>query len=430
MTANQVLPLRWRSDKPDFDAYTQPMLCYGLGRSYGDSCLNDKGILIDTSYLGRYISFDDQRGILRCEAGVSLADILKLIVPRGWFLPVTPGTKFVTVAGAIANDVHGKNHHRSGNFGCHVTCFELLRSNGERLLCSPEHNKEFFSATIGGMGLTGIILWAEFLLKKIANPYIDKESIKLTDLKEFFEVAADSDKKFEYTVAWIDCLAKGKKIGRGHFYRGNHAGPEITRKFRYKTEGFKPFVPLDMPSILLNSLSMRAFNSTYYHSQAAKHTRKLVSYDPFFYPLDFLESWNRMYGKRGFLQYQCAVPPAQEHEVIKELLGRVSLAGAGSFLVVLKKFGEVASPGMMSFPMPGSTLAMDFPYKGEKTLILLDELDRVVQGCGGRVYPAKDARMSASSFQNYYPQWEKFSKYIDPKFSSSFWRRVTGAFQR
>jgi FAD/FMN-containing dehydrogenase len=419
-----VQPVYWRSDLPDLARLDESALPFAYGRSYGDSCLNAGGIALDVRHLQNFISFDEERGLLRCEAGVSLADILEVMVPRGWFLPVTPGTKFVSVGGAIANDIHGKNHHREGTFGCHVTRFELLRSNGERLICSPEENRELFEATIGGLGLTGLIIWAEFRMKRIANPYIDADYIRFESLREFFEITRASDKDFVYTVSWVDILVGGEKLCRGIFMRGNHnTSPELATKPLKKPLPLA--VPVDFPSFVLNRLTVKAFNELYYRKQIPKQVHKVVSYDPFFYPLDSIHSWYRMYGKRGFLQYQFVVPFESGDEAMREILGRIRRSGEGSFLTVLKTFGDIRSPGMLSFPRPGLTLALDFAYGGAKTLRLLDDLDRLVLEYGGAVYPAKDARMSAESFQAFFPRWKEFARYVDPKFSSSFWRRVS-----
>lgn len=421
---SQVIPVYWRDELPDFRALEQPVLPYGYGRSYGDSCLNEGGVTLDVSRLKRFIAFNEETGLLRCEAGVSLAEILAVMVPRGWFLPATPGTKFVSVGGAIANDVHGKNHHKGGTFGCHITQFELLRSNGDHLLCSPTENTEMFRATIGGLGLTGIILWAEFRLKPIVNPYIDSDSIRFDSLDEFFELTAESDKDYEYTVSWVDILIGGPGLCRGKFSRGNHNTSKALAAKPMK----KPLplaVPINLPAFTLNSLTVKAFNEAYYHIQREKRVHKIVSYEPFFYPLDSIHEWYRLYGKRGFLQYQFVVPFNSAHEAMREILGQVRQSGEGSFLTVLKTFGDIQSPGMLSFPRPGLTLALDFSYQGKKTLRLLESLDNIVLQSGGVVYPAKDARMTAESFQKYYPQWKEFEHYIDPKFSSSFWRRVT-----
>jgi FAD/FMN-containing dehydrogenase len=361
---------------------------------------------------------------VRCEAGVSLAEILDIMVPRGWFLPVTPGTKFVSVGGAIANDIHGKNHHRSGTFGCHVTRFELLRSNGQRLICSPDQHSELFRATIGGLGLTGIIVWAEFRLKPIINPYIDMDHIRFSSLDEFFEISAASDQDFEYTMSWVDVLIGGKGLCRGIFMRGNHNQSRALASKPLKKR-LPLALPFNFPTFVLNTLTVKAFNQLYYHAQFSTKVHKTVPYDPFFYPLDSIHNWYRMYGKRGFLQYQCVVPFEHDREAMSEILARIRHSGEGSFLTVLKEFGHIQSPGMLSFPRPGLTLALDFAYGGQKTLQLLDELDNIVMHSGGAVYPAKDARMSAASFQAFFPQWKEFAQHIDPHFSSSFWRRAT-----
>jgi len=420
----QVETVYWRSELPDIAHDEQSVLPFGYGRSYGDSCLNEGGISIDVSHLRRFISFDEEQGILCCEAGVSLAEVLELAVPRGWFIPVSPGTKFVSVGGAIANDVHGKNHHRAGTFGCHVTRFELLRSNGERLICSPQKNVDLFRATIGGLGLTGIILWAEFQLKPIVNPYIDMEHIRFSSLDEFVQISAEADRKYDYTVSWVDILIGGKELCRGIFMAGNNnASRELAAKKPKKKLSL--VVPFDFPSFVLNPLTVRSFNELYYHSQLSKRVHKVVHYEPFFYPLDSIHEWNRMYGKQGFLQYQFVVPFENGFEAMREILGRIRQSGEGSFLTVLKTFGDIKSPGMLSFPRPGLTLALDFAYGGQKTLQLLDDLDKVVRESGGAVYPAKDARMSAESFQAFFPRWQEFVQYVDPHFSSSFWRRVS-----
>lgn len=421
---SQVQSIYWRSELPDLSNLEQPVLPYAYGRSYGDSCLNEGGISLDISHLRRFISFDENTGHLRCEAGVSLAEILEVMVPRGWFLPVSPGTRFVSVGGAIANDIHGKNHHRAGTFGCHVTCFELLRSNGERLVCSPSQNSELFRATIGGLGLTGIILWAEFRLKPIVNPYIDMDHIRFASLDEFFEISAESDQDYEYTMSWVDLLIGGKNLCRGIFMRGNHNQSRALASKPVKKR-LPLALPFNFPSFMLNTLTVKTFNELFYHAQLGKSIHKIVPYDPFFYPLDSIHDWYRMYGKRGFLQYQFVVPFANANEAMREILGRIRRSGEGSFLTVLKKFGAIQSPGMLSFPRPGLTLALDFAYGGSKTLKLLAELDRIVLQSGGAVYPAKDARMSAGSFQAFFPGWKEFAQYIDPHFSSSFWRRVT-----
>lgn len=419
-----VKSLFWTDEATRLDAVDGTVLPIGYGRSYGDSCLNDGGTLIDITGLRRFISFDETTGLLRCEAGVMLADILEVMVPRGWFLPVTPGTKYVSIGGAIANDIHGKNHHVAGTFGCHLTQFELLRSNGERLLCSPEQNREMFRATIGGLGLTGLILWAEIRLRRIPGPYIAKEQIRFESIDEFFELNKEFDKQFEYSMSWVDCLAVGKQLGRGYFILGNHDRLQPPAGQTPKPKALLS-VPIEAPSFALNKLTVTAFNTAIYLAQGSKRSRGVVPFDPFFYPLDAISNWNKLYGTAGFLQYQVVVPYTENHRAIREVLTQVAQSGQASFLVVLKTFGEVQSPGMLSFPRVGVTLALDFPYRGEKTLRLLEGLDATVHSHGGALYPAKDARMSAAHFQAFYPMWREFSEYVDPKFSSNFWRRVS-----
>jgi FAD/FMN-containing dehydrogenase len=401
------------------------MLPFGLGRSYGDSCLNDGGDLLVTESLDHILAFDEEQGRIRCESGVTLDALLRVIVPRGWFLPTTPGTKFITVGGAIANDIHGKNHHRSGTFGCHVTRFELLRSTGERMICSPGENTAWFAATVGGLGLTGLITWAEFQLRSIANSMIEVESLKFANLDEFFEISTKSDADFEYTVSWVDCLAKGPSLGRGIFLRGNHASAENQSLSLHRPPRLG--MPVEFPSFALNRFTIQAFNTLYYARSARAIGRKTVHYDSFFYPLDALNHWNRVYGKRGFFQYQFVVPFSADRQVIREIFTRIAASGQGSFLAVLKTFGERKSPGMLSFPAPGVTLALDFPNQGADTLALFDVLDQIVLAAGGRIYPAKDARMPARIFQDCYPGWQDFRQYLDPAFSSSFWRRVSSS---
>lgn len=400
------------------------LLPYGRGRSYGDSCINESGSLVNISGLNHFIQFDSDTGLLRCEAGVTLEQILHLAVPRGWFLPATPGTKFVTVGGAIGNDVHGKNHHWAGTFGCHVKAFELLRSNGERLLCSPTENRELFCATIGGLGLTGLILWAEIQLKKIKGPLISIRSVRYRNLEEFNELAKEAADNYEYTVAWIDSQARGKNLAKGQFIMGDHASQPL-EETPIIPASRKLTVPFAFPNFSLNPLTIRAFNWLYYWRQPQREVCGWQHYDPFFYPLDAINNWNRIYGNRGFFQYQCVVPN-EDSSVIKEVIDEIAKEKSGSFLTVLKEFGDIQSPGMLSFPKKGVTFALDFPNNGSATRRFLDRLDDIVMASGGRVYPAKDARMSEKAFKAYYPEWETFQQYVDPKFCSNFWRRVTG----
>lgn len=406
------------------------VLPHGNGRSYGDSNLNPGGALVLGRQLDRFIAFDQATGLLTCEAGVLLSEILRLVVPQGWFLPVTPGTQFVTVGGAIANDVHGKNHHLVGSFGNHVTQFELLRSDGSRRLCSPTAEADWFAATVGGLGLTGMITWAQIQLRRIANPYLQTESIRFRSLEEFFELSQASEADYEYTVSWIDCAFAGKRLGRGLFNRANHA-PAVMNPGLLASGLPNPVddshrrVPFTPPVSLINKLSLKAFNLAYYNRQVGDRVQALQHYRPFFYPLDALLEWNRIYGPKGFYQYQCVVPPDQALPATRQLLQTIVDSGMGSFLAVLKQFGAPPSRGMLSFPMPGTTLALDFPNQGEALHRLFARLDTIVQNAGGRLYPAKDGRMGAAIFKSGHPRWQAFSHHVDPRFSSGFWRRVT-----
>ncbi|MBM2816665.1 MAG: linked oxidase domain protein [Ignavibacteria bacterium] len=418
-----VIKLFWKDEIPRLDNIEGSVLPYGCGKSYGDSCQNSGGILLDTRGLNRLISFDEKEGVLKCEAGVTLSAILDFAVPRGWFLAVTPGTKHITIAGAIANDVHGKNHHRAGSFGCWVNCFELLRSNGERFLCSNEENPDLFRATIGGLGITGLITWVEIRLKPCPSAFFYYESIKFDNLDEFFLINADSDSEFEYTVSWVDTSATDGSLGRGIYMRGNHASPD---KFKLPDLPKPKQIPMPIQAPFINSCSVNLFNLLYYHKQFERKISQVAHYDPFFYPLDAISNWNLAYGKNGFLQYQFVVPFGSERDSLKRMLRIIARSGMSSFLTVLKTMGDKPSPGMMSFPRPGVIMAIDFRMTGEPALKLLSTLDEIVVDVGGILYPAKDARMSARDFQLFYPQWREFSKFIDPKFSSSFWRRVIG----
>lgn len=404
-----------------FPLFENSVLPYGLGRSYGNSCQNLAGTVLSTKQLNQFIAFDAGSGILHCEAGVTLADILAVFIPKGWFLPVTPGTKYVTVAGAIANDVHGKNHVQAGSFSCHLQGFYLLRSDGNHFYCSATENSEWFAATIGGIGLTGIISSAKIQLKKINSRFVYSETIKYSHLDEFFSLSAESESSHEYTAAWLDCLAKGEHLGRGHFIRGNHADDGELSLAQEKRKLSMPVVP---PVSLVNGLSLRAFNQLYYHRQQSIRRQAKIDYDPFFYPLDGILHWNRIYGKNGFVQYQCVIPKQQAKEAIRAILQRISHSGEGSFLVVLKMMGDKAGKGLLSFPQEGATLALDFPFRGQKTLALLSTLDALVLEAAGRLYIAKDARMPADVFRRSYPQWQQLEAMRDPAIVSDFWRKV------
>jgi FAD/FMN-containing dehydrogenase len=398
------------------------VLPYGCGRSYGDSCLNDGGAIIQGRDLDRFIGFDAESGLLRCEAGVTLEEINDLFLPRGWFLPVTPGTKFVTVGGALANDVHGKNHHRAGTFGHHVPRFGLSRSDGSHRECSPEKEPALFRATIGGLGLTGLVTWVELNLRRVGGPWISQRAIRFRSLGEFFDLCDPLEREQEHLVAWLDCSRGGIRGARGVFFAGNHdptPGPVRC--------GTRVTFPFDPPVSLVGRTTVRVFNALYYAMHGGMERPRPVPIEKFFYPLDSVLDWNRIYGSRGFLQYQCVVPEVEQgRAALAELLDRIAISGEGSFLAVLKRFGDQPCVGQMSFPMAGFTLALDFPHRGASTLALLESLDGVVASVGGRCYPAKDARMSPASFRSFYPQWREFARHVDPRFSSAFWRRVTG----
>ena len=418
--SQKIIPLFWQPEKFPRTQENESFLPYGEGRSYGDSCLNEGGILLQTRGMNRFIFLDESKGLLRCEAGVRLDEILEVTVPKGWFIPVSPGTQFVTLGGAIANDVHGKNHHVAGTFGRYVQAMEVLRSDGKRWICSPQENSELFGATIGGLGLTGLILWAEIQMKPVSGPWIDQETVRFSHVDDFFKISEDSEKDYEHSVSWIDTLAQGKHLGRGHFMRGNHSSQKRNQSSKPKTFS----IPCNAPNWLLNPFTVRAFNVLYYHRQLTQEKRNTVHYRPFFYPLDAVLQWNKLYGKRGFFQYQLVVPYKNEREPIKEILRLVAKSGMASFLAVLKTFGNIPSPGWLSFPREGVTLALDFPNQGSKTRRLFEELDKIVRTSQGALYPAKDATMLAQDFQSFYPRWKEFEKWVDPKFSSSFWRRV------
>ena len=388
-----------------------------MGRSYGDVCLNPNGISWQTRELNRFIKFDQQTGLLRCEAGLLLRDIQRLMIPRGWILPVTPGTQIVTVGGAIANDVHGKNHHRLGSFGDHVQYIKLVRTDGNIIECSPNTNADWFAATVGGLGLTGIIIEVEIQLRPIQSAWLDTENLAYHNLNEFFQLADSSEADWEHTVSWIDCINKGG--GRGIFMRGNPSS--INRPEPKSRENTMPIVP---PISMVNQLTLRPFNIFYFNVNKWQAGKSLAHYEKFFYPLDNLLEWNRMYGPKGFYQYQSVVPRDVGQDAVQAMLKEISNSGEGSFLAVLKTFGNREPVGMLSFPRAGVTLALDFPNKGEKTLALLKRLDAIVREANGRLYPAKDARMPRDLFESGYPKLTEFLKYRDNGISSALSKRL------
>ena len=400
---------------------SNPGLAHGMGRSYGDACLNPGGTLWLTGGLDHFIAFNEDNGRLVCEAGVLLRDIQRLAVPRGWMLPVTPGTQLVTVGGAIANDVHGKNHHVLGSFGDHVLRLTLLRTNGETIECGPHERSDWFAATVGGVGLTGIITQAELQLRRTPGPWLDTETLAYANLDEFFQLADASEAHWEHTVSWIDCISGGG--GRGVFMRGN---PIVTAPRPLPTAQQRT-MPLVSPVSLVNRLSLRPFNMAYYHLKKWRAGRAITHYEAFFYPLDNLLEWNRMYGPRGFFQYQSVVPRAVGRDAIQAMLREIARSGDGSFLAVLKTFGNRQPVGMLSFAQPGVTLALDFPNHGARTHRLFERLDAIVREAQGRIYLAKDARMPRELFEAGYPRLPEFLPYRAPGISSGLSRRLMGS---
>ncbi|HWB08570.1 MAG TPA: FAD-binding oxidoreductase [Pirellulales bacterium] len=405
------------------------LISRGLGRSYGDAAINAEGVVSQVR-LNRFLEFDDEQSIVSCEAGVTFDDLLRVGLPRGFFPAVTPGTKHITVGGAIAADVHGKNHHVDGSFADCLLDFHLLTASGELLICSRTENARAFWATLGGMGLTGAIVEARFRLLPVTSPFLSVDYEKTTDLDATLEAFAQGDAQYRYSVAWIDCLARGRSLGRSVLMRGNHAladelPPAIERPLELQARCHRR-VPCFLPNFVLNSWTVRAFNALYY----ARHSRchAVVDYDTFFYPLDAIEHWNRIYGRRGFLQYQAVFPTASSRAGLVALLEAIAASRQASFLAVLKSFGP-ANRGLLSFPAAGSTLAVDLPNTGSAVLTLLDDLDEIVVRHGGRVYLAKDVRLSRPMFEAMYPHADEFRRVkaeLDPagRFDSALSRRL------
>lgn len=408
-------PVFWRHQVGSRLKGHSSLLPYGMGRSYGDVCLNHGGTLAPTRALNRLIDFDPQHGILHAEAGVSMEEILAFCVPKGWFPPVTPGTKFVTLGGMVANDVHGKNHHHDGSFGHHLLYFGLWRSDLGSIRCSDQEHAELFKATIGGLGLTGLITDVCFKLIPIKSAAIHTQTHRFTSMHQFLELTESSDKAFRYTVAWMDTSYMGKDRCRGIFFRGRHSEKAIKN---HHPRSFA--LPIRAPGFFLNRFLLKGFNKAYFYRHSAKPKARLQHFDPFFYPLDSLLHWNRLYGKVGPLQYQCVVPDVAS---LEELFRLVAKSGQVSFLTVLKKFGNKPPPGYLSFPKPGFTLAMDFQITPD-VLKLCQALDDHVKQVGGAVYPAKDARMTGDSFKAFFPNHPQWLRRLDPAFTSSFLNRM------
>jgi len=397
-----------------------PVIVHALGRSYGDSSLQEKVVL--TRRFNHILEFKAQQGVVACESGVSLAELIEAFLPRGWFLGTTPGTKYVSVGGAIASDVHGKNHHKAGCFSEGVISFELMLPGGKVVTCSRQKNQELFRATCGGMGLTGIILTARLQLQKVPSAYIREKTFRARNIDQALELF-EAQREVNYSVAWIDCLSRGAALGRSLLMSG-----EFSEDRGLELRGPKQFfVPVEMPGCLLNKLSGELFNQLYYHRVRQPVTERTVPLDEFFYPLDAVQDWNLLYGRRGFTQYQLVLPKEAGARGLRAILERVSLSGQGAFLGTLKLFGP-GNRNYLSFPLEGYTLAMDFKITGS-LFPWLEELDRVVLDHGGRLYLSKDVRMSAEAFRRGYPQWEKFAQIraklgLKEKFNSRQSRRL------
>lgn len=396
------------------------ILARGAGRGYGDNALNRDGGLLLTQRLDRLLEFDPAEGIIRCEGGCTLAKLIETFLPRGFFPLVTPGTKLVTVGGCIAADVHGKNHHRDGSFATSVIDFDLLTGSGDVLTCSQEQYPDLFWATLGGMGLTGTILTARLRLRRVESAFVTVEYEQLPDLDTALARFAATDQQSRYSVAWIDCLAGGASMGRSVLMRGEHTpASQVPEAFRDRPLDFlhrrSRTIPFHLPPFVLNAWTVRTFNRVYYR----RHTpgRQTIDFDTYFYPLDRIRNYDRLYGRRGFVQYQAVLPRATSREGLARMLHTLSDSGSASFLAVLKSMGP-PSGGLLSFPLEGHTLALDLPNTGPRLREVIDALDQIVLDHGGRVYLAKDAFLTRERFRRMYPRAEEFmaiQRRFDPR---------------
>ena len=423
--------LREREALPELLGRGGALIARGNGRSYGDAALNPD-LTLSMLAMDRMQAFDAENGLLTCESGVLLADVLDTFLPRGWFPPVAPGTKFVTVGGMAAADVHGKNHHRDGSFGAHVESLTLATADGETRTCSRAEHADLFRATIGGMGLTGVILSVSFRLKPVETAFVLAETVAARDLDETMAVF-EASRDWPYSVAWIDCLARGAKLGRSLVTRGAFMArgalpSQLAREPLRPARTSRLTIPVDAPSVLLNRASITLFNALYYRRGRMRSGARPVHFETFFFPLDRLGAWNRLYGRRGFVQYQCVLPKTESPAGIGALLERSAAAGQGSFLAVLKLLGP-GGEGLLSFPMEGYTLALDFPM-GPDTLALLEALDEITHRHGGRIYLAKDARCAPERLARGYPRRAAFDVVraeaagAPPKFTSALSHRL------
>ena len=410
------------------------VLARGLGRSYGDAAQLAGGLVVLTERLNRFLSFDSSTGLLRAEAGTRMAEVLETFVPRGWFPSVTPGTKFVTLGGCAAADVHGKNHHREGGFGSHVLELEVMLADGRRVPCSPASNADLFRATVGGMGLTGFITEVAFEMKPVETPYMIVRHTPARDLEECMALLEDAALDDEHTVTWLDATASGRSLGRGVLIRGQHAKAlELPRELRERattTRRARLTVPFDLPSWVMGRAAARLFNGAYFRRQGRRCAPFVSHFDDFFYPLDAVRDWNRAYGRRGLVQYQCVLPHGEAAGGVRRMLEALTAAGMPSFLAVLKRLGA-EGPGLLSFPTPGYTLSLDFPAARERELLpLLRSFDELVTRLGGRVYLAKDSTAEAETVRAMYgvrlAEWKEIKARFDPenRFGSDLSRRL------
>jgi len=408
------------------------VIARGLGRSYNNAAQNDGGLVISTAGMTDVLSFDRASGVVTCEAGVSLEQLMVRLLPAGWFVPVSPGTRQVTVGGAIAADVHGKNHHSAGSFARHVLSFDLLTADGGVRTVTPQSDAELFWGTAGGMGLTGIILRASVQMKKVDTSRLIVDTVRTADIDETMAYLASTDDDYDYTVAWTDCLATRGSLGRSVITSGDFA---TIGELRYRDRGqplaFKPSALIGAPPVfasgLINARTVGLLNEAWFRKAPRRRTGEIQTIGQFFHPLDGIRNWNRVYGPAGFVQYQYVVP-FEADEVVWRSLERISALRAPSFVTVLKRFGE-GDPGMLSFPVPGWTLALDFPSRTPWLRPLLSELDEMVLGAGGRLYLAKDSRIPAELMPAMYPRYEDFRRLrakVDPAgvFASDLSRRL------
>lgn len=396
----------------------KPYLPVGSSRSYGDVGLVSSALALSSTKLHRIVSFDPETGQLVCESGVLLGELQSFGLAQGWMLSVTPGTSLITVGGAIANDVHGKDHHFAGTFGHHVEEIVLVRSNGEMVTCSENENEELFRATIGGLGLTGFIVQATIRLKSVTGPYLETENLEFSTIGEFFQISSESAEKWQANVAWFDCSTS--KSGRGIFNRGNPSPLQMPIAEKRKSKLTVPKLPFS----LVNPSTLDAFNGLYFQTQKLGLGQRVSHYQDFYYPLDRISHWNRIYGPKGFFQFQSVIPPVNAVAATEEILNVIKRSGEGSFLAVLKVFGTKPAAGLLSFARQGVTLALDFPNRDAKTIHLFESLHAIVLESGGAMNPSKDALMSRELFNAGFPQTSEFSKHRDPMCVSDLSRRL------